>query len=103
MVSLKSDTVELKELAPQLVLAILMAQEVYNEYDCDLVLTSANDSSHSTSSLHYSGSAVDLRTSNLPDGRAVEVRDKIASKLNKDFDVVLEGDHIHLEYQPKKR
>lgn len=100
---LKSDEIELKDLAPQLTLALFMAQEVYAEYDTDLVITSANDSKHSHSSLHYAGRAVDLRTYNLPLDTKQEVRDKIAAKLNVDFDVVLEDDHIHLEYQPKKR
>ena len=30
-------------------------------------------------------------------------QDDIKAKLNKDFDVILESDHIHLEYQPRKR
>lgn len=100
---LKSDNVELKDLAPQLALAVVVANEVYNGYDTELVITSANDSYHSSTSLHFSGNAVDLRTFTLPQGKAQEVRDQIASKLNVDFDVILEDDHIHLEYQPKRR
>ena len=101
---LKDNTVETKSLAPQLVLALFMAQEVYKEYGTDLVITSANDSVHSYTSLHFSGNAVDLRTRSLPGtvDRA-EVVTKIQNKLNQDFDVVLEQDHIHLEYQPKLR
>lgn len=98
---IKSDEVSFQNLQPQMVLAVIMAQEVYREYDTDMVITSANDSVHSRTSLHFSGNAVDLRIWNLPDGTANEVRDKLQEKLTKDFDVILESDHIHLEYQPK--
>ena len=100
---LKSDTVSFQSLAPQLVLALVVANEVYNEYGVELVITSANDSGHGPSSLHYAGAAVDLRTRTLKEEDRQEVRDKIQEKLNIDFDVVLESDHIHLEYQPKRR
>jgi len=101
---LKSDNVSLNNLQPQIVLALIVASEVYNEHDVELVVTSANDSTHSGTSLHYSGSAVDLRTYSLVD-RGIDprgVRDSISSKLNVDFDVILESDHIHLEYQPRR-
>lgn len=100
---LKSDNVQLQNLAPQMVLALWMCQEVYNEYDVELVVTSANDSTHSSTSLHYMGCAADLRTNTLDAGVRQEARNKIKAKLNRDFDVILESDHIHLEYQPKRR
>jgi len=100
---LKSDDVELKDLAPQLALALIMANEVYDEYGIDMVVTSANDSNHSGTSLHYSGQAVDLRTRTANSGDRQDIRDKVKAKLNVDFDVILESDHIHLEYQPKRR
>lgn len=100
---LKSDNVSLQSLAPQLVLALMISNEVYNEYGVEMVLTSANDSAHSVTSLHYSGNAVDLRTFTLDENVHQEVRDKIKDKLNQDFDVVLEPTHIHLEYQPRGR
>lgn len=100
---LKNDNVSLQSLAPQLVLALMICNEVYNEYGVELVITSVNDSKHSLTSLHYSGNAADLRIRTLPDGTAEGVAEAIRDKLNQDFDVVLEPTHIHLEYQPRGR
>ncbi len=100
---LKSDNVSLSDLVPQMVVGLIMANEVYNEYDVDMVWTSSNDSRHSLTSLHYSGNAVDLRTRTLRAEDRQRCRDKIKEKLNIDFDVILESDHIHLEYQPRRR
>ena len=76
----------------------------YHQYETNLVVTSCNDGHHSLTSLHYSGNAVDLRTRNLPDNITGHiVRDEIKKNLNIDYDVVLESDHIHLEYQPRRR
>ena len=69
---LKSDNVSLANLAPQLALACVMANEVYHDYDVDMVITSANDSNHSTTSLHYAGAAVDLRTYTLDESKRSE-------------------------------
>jgi len=98
---LKSDEVSLQNLVPQVVLALIIVNEVYNSYGVDLVITSANDSIHSRGSLHYSGNAVDLRTRTLREEDRPTVAEEIQRRLNKDFDVVLESDHIHLEWQPK--
>ena len=86
----------------ELVLALIVCEDVYNEVGTDLVVTSIIDGMHSSGSLHYTGSAVDLRIRNLPQGRAEAVRDEIAERLGGDFDVVLEADHLHLEFQPKR-
>lgn len=100
----KNDGIDAKGLQPQVVLALLIANEVYKEYDTELVITSLADSKHSWSSLHYAGAAVDLRTHNLPSDQAKkDVANKIQEKLNVDFDVILEPTHIHLEWQPKYR
>ncbi len=98
---LKQD-VRIHGLRPELVLALFMCEQVYRAADTELVITSVIDGKHSPGSLHYAGSAVDLRINNLPSGQAEKIRDQIAERLGKDFDAVLESNHIHLEFQPKQ-
>lgn len=96
--------VRIRGIAPELVLALVVADQVYSEVAQEnLVVTSVNDSEHSRTSLHYMGCAADLRTNNIAAGRRPIVADTLRRRLEPlgDFDVVLEKDHIHLEFQPK--
>lgn len=69
----------------------------------DLVVASARDGLHSSGSLHYYGYAVDLRTW-TKDHRQMsrEEKDDLADRLRHvigtNYDVIVEGDHIHVEY-----
>lgn len=69
-------------------------------------ITSANDSKHMDGSLHYANKAFDLRTYNLvgPNRQMAEqwVR-KMQLVLGEDYDIVLETDHVHIEYDKKHR
>lgn len=103
MISFKDDTINPSSMTPQLLLAIMVADQVYGTYDTDVVITSLNDANHSETSLHYAGNAVDIRTWTLPDDvSASMVADEIKDKLNKHYDVIFESDHIHIEYQPRR-
>lgn len=63
------------------------------------VITSANDKKHMTSSLHYSDLAWDLRINNIPDaGKVEEIARMLRVDLGNDYDVVVENDHIHCEF-----
>jgi flavodoxin len=80
--------------------AAVVAEEIYKKFGAELVITSANDGKHGDKTLHHKGLALDLRTWNLG-GREMQVAAEIRKALGKDFDVIVESDHIHLEYQPK--
>jgi hypothetical protein len=67
----------------------------------EAVITSGKDGVHSRTSLHYSGNALDFRTRDMKPTMRKLMRDIIAEKLGKDYDVVLESDHLHVEYQPE--
>lgn len=97
--------VKLKDLTPQMALAALVVFSLYDKRGAECVITSANDSRHSTNSLHYKGNALDFRTKNYA-GDKTWLREEIADCLGLEFDVVLEdidGDnqHLHIEYDPK--
>jgi hypothetical protein len=100
MISIKPGA-SIKGIRPEIIFAAMVAQEVYRDTYSSLVITSGLDSLHGEHSLHYSGEAIDLRINNLPPGRAVEVMTEIKKRLGAEFDVVLEVDHIHIEFDPK--
>ena len=88
---------------PELLLALQIADGVYAAFGHELVVTSLNDGKHSRTSLHYAGAAADLRTRDLQPGIVPKLVDSMRAALGVDFDVVLERDHIHLEWQPRRR
>jgi len=67
-----------------------------------LWITSANDSTHMSGSLHYMNRAFDIRIINIIGGfeeaKKWVIRAKLA--LGDDYDIILERDHIHVEFQP---
>jgi hypothetical protein len=67
----------------------------------ELTITSGTDGKHKRGSKHYSGEALDVRTRNLTKANVKRVVDMLAARLGRGYDVVLETDHIHVEYDPK--
>lgn len=88
-------------LRPEMLLAVIAAEGLYRELGVEAVITSGIDGTHSKGSKHYAACALDFRTNSLPAGSWQEVRNKLAESLGEDFDVVLEEDHIHVEFDPK--
>lgn len=70
-------------------------------------ITSTTDGKHMEGSKHYTGNAIDvgIRSSSTFQffSKAVQISIVAAIKaiLGPDYDVVLEDDHIHIEYDPK--
>lgn len=90
---------------PELLLALLVADRIYTKRGQRLVVTSLNDGTHGLTSLHYAGCAADLRTKYFTPEEARDTVDELKTDLGNgpDYDVVLESDHIHVEWQPKRR
>src|SRR5690606_13486430 len=57
-----------KELQPQTVFAMMIADQVFTANNFECWITSVNDLRHMTGSRHYKGLAFDLRTKHLPGG-----------------------------------
>jgi hypothetical protein len=97
--------VKLNSLTPQIVIALMVAQEEYAKVGTEMVITSANDSTHRAGSDHYFGRAVDLRTRNLykvhdKHGLAKSIHDNLGNR----FVCIFEGEgtpneHIHLAWR----
>lgn len=93
--------VKILGMSTELLLGLNVADQVYREYKIELVITSVVDGRHSKTSLHYSGNGADLRTRNFPEEDHERIRAEIKDRLGEDFDVILESDHIHMEFQPR--
>jgi len=74
-----------------------IARIVWETEHQELVITSTYEGSHSEGSLHYANLAVDIRIYK----HGLELRSDLRNKLGSDYDVILEADHIHIEYDPK--
>lgn len=87
---------------PEMVLAYVIADRIYQRHGADAVITSLIDDKHSKGSFHYNGLGMDLRTKNLNSSQVHIVHEKLKHALGPDFDVILESHHIHVEFQPKE-
>ena len=58
--------VRITGLRPELLVAIIAAERVYEDAGHDLTLTACVDGKHMAGSFHYSGLAVDIRTNDVP-------------------------------------
>jgi len=99
-------------LQSELILAIQIADGVYERHGHELVITSINDGTHGRNSLHSFGYAFDARVKHLPNfDTAQAVYMDIKVSLGANYDVVFEHDarsttiadtdHIHVEYDPR--
>ena len=93
--------VKLVGLTPQMFLAAVVVERALFEFDLEAVITSGSEGRHIDTSLHYSGNALDFRTYKLTPGEAMSFANDVKDRLGRDFDVVLEKDHLHVEYDPK--
>ena len=66
----------------------------------EAIITSCRDGSHMSGSKHYSREALDLRTRDLTAGVIDSLVTGLRNALGSDYDVLFEGDHIHIEYDP---
>lgn len=90
---------------------MLAAEDVWREMGKhEPTCTSANDGKHMEGSKHYSDEALDIRiwqmvTKEYPDARDAplvkQAARRLQIKLGEDYDVVVEKDHIHVEYDPE--
>lgn len=67
----------------------------------DLVITSASDGVHSAGSRHYTGEALDIRVYTVDPGKRERLVRALRAVLGLNFDVVLEVDHVHVEFDPE--
>lgn len=77
------------------------AEYVFGQYGIAPVITSGTDGTHRATSLHYSGDALDFRRWDADRvGVTQEVLNGLRYYLGDAYDVILESDHFHIEYDP---
>jgi len=108
MIIIKNDGEEgtdakVKGMQPEILLAIIIANELLNKmFKTDLTLTSVTDShKDKLSSLHNVGMAFDMRTWGMSGAEKATFSRELRNLLGEEYDVVEEGSHIHVEFDPK--
>jgi hypothetical protein len=94
--------VRITGMRPEILLATVAAERVYEEAGHDFTVTACIDGEHMAGSLHYAGAAIDVGTRDLAPADVQKVIARIKECLGADFDVLLEVDHMHIEFQPKQ-
>jgi len=90
--------VDISRLNREIRRALNTIDTIHHSYGIDLVITSTFEGNHGAGSLHYANDAIDIRIlQTFKNNVFADLRDR----LGNDFDVVLERDHIHIEYDPK--
>ena len=99
--------VKLLGVKQETILAMYIVDSVYRDVVAQgVTITSICDGEHGANSLHYAGYAFDVRTRyNLAsDQWTTSIKKQLVKgvrdALTSDYDVILECDHIHVEYQP---
>lgn len=91
--------VDISRLKREIRKALPVVDSVYASFDEEMVVTSTYEGNHGAGSLHYADEAFDTRKSLAFYQR---IKMEIKKRLGNDYDVVIEQDHIHIEYDPKK-
>lgn len=92
--------VRVQGLKPEALIALMVAEWVYDQHGYELVVTSGTDGRHSPGSYHYTGEAIDIRTNTVPEHERPVLCSEIAARLGPAYDVILEPDHMHIEHDP---
>lgn len=104
-VSIKSGVngASLVGLKPEMSFAFVIIVVVFLNENVNCKLSSGSEGKHSRGSLHYSGLAIDVSSRGVPKKKRSSITRKLSLALGDEFDVVFEGNHWHIEYQPKTR
>ena len=87
--------------------ASMVVADVCREFAVEFVVTCGIEQ-HQHPSMHAYNAALDYRTRDIlgppghgPQGRKSAFAETVRDRLGDGFDVVLEPDHLHVEYDPK--
>lgn len=93
------DGVSMSGVRPEIAIALQIVEPILNTYGQETVVTSCMEGRHKRASAHYSGRAVDLRIWDITNKD--KCMEYMQDALGRDYDVIMESNHIHLEFDPK--
>ncbi len=85
---------------PEIEHARRIAAAVWTAAGYTLTITSGLDSLHGEGSLHPEGLAEDYRTRDVAPSDLARMVSTLKARLGSLYDVVLESDHLHVEFDP---
>jgi hypothetical protein len=97
--------VDVGGITPEVLLGATILAEVFWRHGVPTVITSCMDGKHKDGSLHYLGRALDIRLAsrfNTTEGIDLKLLLEGRASLGEQYDLILEADHFHLEFDPKK-
>lgn len=86
---------------PRHLIIAAAAANVASELAISVTVTSGDDGQHMKGSKHYTGEALDFRTNDLTPMNVQAFMRRLQLHLDQDYQLVLEVDHLHVEYDPK--
>lgn len=96
--------VDIRQIGTEIIFGVQIIDPIFWNHGANTLITACRDGKHMEGSKHYIGDAVDIRlasrwvTTDFVDIRVLaEAREALGSQ----FDLVLEKDHFHLEFDPK--
>ena len=102
MIRLKDHTVKVENLANEIKCKLINLANICKSIEGEhymMTITSAKDGIHMKGSKHYTGEAIDIRKLDMKNVKIVV--EEIKEYLGKDYDVIEEKTHIHIEYDRK--
>ena len=100
--------VSIDDLQPEALSAAEIAKPILEAAGVDFVVTSAGPADRANAdsvegTKHDTGQAFDIRTRDIPSKQRQAVVNRLKEVLGDDYDVVLESDHIHVEFDRKSK
>jgi hypothetical protein len=85
---------------PEMNYARGIVSQVWRAAGYTLTVTSGYDGTHGAQSKHGEGLAEDYRTRDVAPATLGTMVEQVRARLGSDYDVVLESDHLHVEFDP---
>ena len=93
--------VKLLGIRPELLVAIMMVDSIYQKHGQELVITSVVDGIHKKASTHYVGNGFDARTRFFSEAEKGVVAEEVCQAFEgTGFYLFIHSTHFHIGYKP---